>query len=61
MVSMTMLTLAKAETAPFAGGGSVLVSAVKLNVLNGMAQAKLVNASASGSVAVYLDDRKRVD
>ena len=58
---MATYPLLEAETAPFACGRSVLVPAVKLNILNGVAEAQLVNASASSSVTIDLDYRKRVD
>ena len=58
---MATCPLLEAETAPFAGCRSVLMPAVKLNILNGVAETKLVNASASSGVTIDLNYRKRVD
>ena len=58
---MSICPLLEAEAAPFAGGRSVLVPAVKLNILNGVAEAELVNASASSGVTIDLDYGKGVD
>ena len=42
------------KAAPFAGRRGVLVSAVKLDVLDGVAQTELVYTCATRSVTVYI-------
>ena len=49
------------ETAPLASSRGVLVSLIKLNILNGVTKATLINTSAAGNVAVNLHDRKVID
>jgi hypothetical protein len=64
VVSMVMMTpghLSETKATPFASGRSVLVSAVKLDVLDGMTEAKLVDTCAPSSVTVYIHDWKRVN
>ena len=53
--------LLETKAAPLAGRGAVNVSLVQLDVLHRVAQAELVHAHATGSVAVNLDDGHRVD
>ena len=57
---MSTFALFEAKTAPFACSRSVLVPAINLNILNGVAETQLVNASASSGVTIDLDYRKRV-
>ena len=58
---MMILVLHVAETAPFACDRSEQVSFVELNVLDGVAKADFVSASASNNVTANLDDREFVN
>ena len=58
---MSVVGFLESESAPLASHGGVLVSLVQLDVLHGMAEAELVNASASSHVSVHLNDGKLVD
>ena len=50
-----------AKTAPFTSSGSVLVAFVKLDILNGMTEAKFIDTSAANDTAVNLNDGQIVD
>ena len=58
---MSIIPLSETETAPFASGRSVLVPAVKLNILHGMSKSELVYTSASCGVTVNLNNWESVD
>ena len=63
-VALSSLTIAchlVPETAPLAGDRGVLVALVKLDVLDGVAQAHLMHSRASRHSAVNLDDWHAVD
>ena len=49
------------ESAPFASHWGVLVSLVKLDVLDGVAQAAFVDTSATCNIAADFNDRQCVD
>ena len=56
--SVSIVDLLEAEAAPLAGGGGEVMSLVKLNVLHGVAQAQLVDASAACLVSADHHNRK---
>ena len=58
---MAACFLLETESAPLAHCWAVNVSLIKLNVLDWMAESKLVDSHAPGSVAVDLYDRQGVD
>ena len=58
---VTSLSLLESEAAPLACGGSVLVSPVQLDVLDGVAQAQFMHTGAASSVAIDLNHGEGID
>ena len=53
---MVIWVFLELEPAPLAGGRSVMVPLIKLDILNWMPEAELVNACASGCASSHLHD-----
>ena len=53
--------LSVSEAAPFARHGREFLSAVQLDVLDGVTETQLVNASASNNIAVHLNNGQSID
>lgn len=61
MVIVLACSLLEAKSAPFAGGGCVLVPAIDLNVLDRVTKTELVHTGASSGVSIDLNDGESID
>ena len=61
VVVMIVLRLPVSKTTPFTGNRGELVSFVKLDILDRVAQADFVDSSAAHIVSMHLDNWQSVD